>query len=307
MIAMNMNRTLSTLAVMLILVAAGISQNDKHLSPALASLVAAERAFAKASVEKGVRASFLEFFADDGIGFSPHPTKIREAYLKRPAPATRPPAVLDWKPVYADVSRAGDIGYTTGPYTFKDLSPEKKPTQYGIYFSIWKKQTDGGWKVELDAGIQTPDHSQLPFAFVPAAPSGFRMPAAQIDLEKEREALANRDREFLSNSIFRGTANAFLDCLAGDARLHRDGVFPIIGLAAIRSYLSAKPMQLKWEPIKSDISRSADLGYTYGSYELRRGDNEVEKGYYVRVWKRNGSGKWKLALDTLSPIPPEAK
>lgn len=304
---MNINRTLSTLAVILILVASGIGQKGKHPSPALSSLVAAERAFAKTSVEKGVRASFLEFFADDGIGFSPHPTRIREAYLKRPAPPTRPPVVLDWKPVYADVSRAGDLGYTTGPYTFKDLSPGKKPTLYGVYFSIWKKQTDGSWKVEVDAGIQTPDHSQLPFAFESAAPSKFRMTAAQTDLEEVRVALMNLDREFLSNSISRGTANAFLDCLADDSRLHRDGVFPIIGLAPIRSFLSAKPMLLKWEPIKSDISRSADLGYTYGSYELRRGDNEVEKGYYVRVWKRNGSGKWKLVLDTLSPIPPETK
>jgi ketosteroid isomerase-like protein len=306
MLAMNMSRTLSALAAILILVASGIGQKDRHPSAALSSLVAAERAFAKTSVEKGVRASFIEFFSDDGIGFDPHPVRIKEAYLKRQAPATRPTAVLDWKPVYADVSLAGDLGYTTGPYTYKDSSAPANPTVYGIYFSIWKKQTDGGWKVEVDAGIQTPDHSQLTFAFQPATPTNFRMPAAQIDLEEERVLLMKLDREFLSNSISRGTANAFLDCLADDSRLHRHGVFPIIGLASIRSFLS-KPMQLTWEPIKSDISRSADLGYTYGSYQLKNAESELEKGYYVRVWKRNGSGKWKLVLDTLSPIPPETK
>jgi len=300
------SRTLSALPVILILVASAIGQKDKHPAAALSSLVAAERAFAKTSVEKGVRASFIEFFSDDGIGFDPHPVRIKESYLKRQAPATRPTAVLDWKPVYADVSLAGDLGYTTGPYTYKDSSAPANPTVYGIYFSIWKKQTDG-WKVEVDAGIQTPDHSQLTFAFQPATQSKFRIPAAQIDLEEERMLLMNLDREFLSNSIARGTASAFLDCLAVDSRLHRRGVFPIIGLASIRSFLSANPMQLTWKPIKSDISRSADLGYTYGSYQLKDTESELEKGYYVRVWKRNGSGKWKLVLDTLSPIPAETK
>jgi len=304
---MNVSRTLSALAVILILVGSAIGRKDKHPSSALSSLVAAERAFAKTSVEKGVRASFIEFFSDDGIGFDPHPVRIKEAYLKRQAPATRPTAVLDWKPVYADVSLAGDLGYTTGPYTYKDSSAPANPTVYGIYFSIWKKQADGGWKVEVDAGIQTPDHSQLTFAFQPATQSKFRMPPAPIDLAEKRMLLMKLDREFLSNSISRGTASAFLDCLSDDSRLHRHGMFPIIGLASIRLFLSANPMQLTWEPIKSDMSRSADLGYTYGSYQLKNTESEPEKGYYVRVWKRNGSGKWKLVLDTLSPIPSETK
>ena len=143
-----MRRILLGLLLLLVVVSGGIGQYKQ--SPALASLVEAERAFARTSVEKGIRESFIEFFADDGIGFDPHPIKVKEAYLKQPAPATRPPVVLDWQPVYADVSRAGDLGYTTGPYTFTNNAPDKKSTHYGFYFSIWKKQADGSWKAVED-------------------------------------------------------------------------------------------------------------------------------------------------------------
>jgi ketosteroid isomerase-like protein len=100
----------------------------------------------------------------------------------------------------------------------------------------------------------------------------------------------------------------YLKYLSKDARLHRNGAFPIIGLSAIRPFLSTNESALAWDPIKSDVSQSDDLGYTYGSYELKSpGAKEPERGYYVRVWKRDGRGIWKLALDTFSPIPPENK
>src|SRR3982750_3505507 len=115
------------------------TQNE-NLSPALRSLVEAERAFARTSVEKGVRDSFFEFFAEDGINFTPHPTNTRESIRKSPPPATRPPITLNWEPAFADISQAGDLGYTTGPFWVTDQSPQKRPTRHGFYFSIWKKQ-----------------------------------------------------------------------------------------------------------------------------------------------------------------------
>ena len=297
---------LSGLLLLLVVVAAGICQQKQ--SPELASLVAAERAFARTSVEKGIRESFIEFFADDGIGFDPHPVKMKEAYLKRPAPATRPPVVLDWQPVYADVSRAGDLGYTTGPYTFTNNSPEKRSTHYGFYFSIWKKQADGSWKVVVDCGIDTPDHSSQKFEFKPAPQIRSGRGTPKLDLESERAALVDLDRQFLKVARSLGMVNGYLTYLNKDARLHRNGSFPVVGESAIRSFLSASNAELTWEPMKSDASQSNDLGYTYGSYEMKLlKRNETEKGYYVRVWKRDQKGNWKLALDTFSPVPPETK
>lgn len=287
-------------------VPASLGFSQQKSSPALDSLVAAEKAFAATSVEKGIRDSFLMFFADDGINFQPHPTKTREAFLKRPAPATRPPIELNWRPIYADVSRAGDLGYTTGPYTFKDLSPEKRPTRFGYYFSIWRKQNDGAWKVVVDCGIETPDHSSQKLEFRPAPQIKWKA-SRKINLESERASLLDLDRQFLKTSEFLGIVESYLRYFGGDTRLDRDGLFPMTERAAIRSYLSSRISTLSWTPIKSDVAQSDDLGYSYGSYEMKlAGTNKTEKGYYVRVWKRDDRGVWKLVLDTFSPIPAES-
>ncbi len=299
-----MKNVLSVLITLTVLFSIGFSQRKS--SPALDSLVAAERTFAATSVDKGIRESFLMFFAEDGINFQPHPTKTREAFLKRALPAARPPVELNWWPIYADVSHAGDLGYTTGPYTFKDLSPEKRPARFGYYFSVWKKQADGAWKVVVDCGIGTPDHSGQKLEFQPAAQGKWKAPH-KINLETERASLIDLDRQFLKTSASQGILESYLRYLGRNARLHRDGLLPMTERAAIRIYLSSQVSKLSWTPIKSDVAQSDDLGYTYGSYELKfTGTNKTEKGYYVRVWKRDDRGNWKLALDTFSPIPAES-
>jgi ketosteroid isomerase-like protein len=282
------------------------SGQKEQVSPALASLVEAERSFARTSVEKGIRESFYQFFAEDGINFQPHPTNTREAIRKQPAPPARPPITLNWEPAYADISRAGDLGYTTGPFWLTDQGPQHRPARHGYYFSIWKKQADGSWKVVIDAGIQTPaPASSTPPVFHAAAPSEFKSKAAQPDIESERAGLINQEREFLKASQAAGVMKAFQDYMSDAARLHRNGMQPMTEKAAILSYFSEKERTLRWEPIKADVSRSGDLGYTYGSYEVKAegASPAVEKGYYVRVWKRNPQGKWKIVLDTTNPVP----
>jgi ketosteroid isomerase-like protein len=58
--------------------------------------------------------------------------------------------VIRWKPLGADVSDSGDLGYTWG---VAESGPGKdgpfKP--YGIYVTIWKRQADGKWKFVYDA------------------------------------------------------------------------------------------------------------------------------------------------------------
>jgi ketosteroid isomerase-like protein len=296
-------RILLTTLLLLCLFSNGITQ--QRLSPALASLVAAERAFARTSVEKGVRASFLEFFADEGITFEPHPTKTREALLKRPAPPTKPPFTLNWSPAYADISQAGDLGYTTGPYTLTDESPQKRPPRYGFYFSIWKRQSDGAWKVVIDCGVTTPDHSQETFEFQAGRSSQTRRESHSGSNGSQGTSLFDMERQFLKAVSDLGLQKGYENHISLETRLDRNDWLPIVGRAAIQSYLAQNPGEFKWEPIKSDVSQSNDLGYTYGNYEIKSAkSNGVEKGYYVRVWKRNEKGQWKVVLDTLSPVPP---
>ncbi|HEV2668300.1 MAG TPA: tetratricopeptide repeat protein, partial [Blastocatellia bacterium] len=52
----------------------------------------------------------------------------------------------------------------------------------------------------------------------------------------------------------------------------------------------------------ADVSRSGDLGYAYGRYEL--GGAEPQKGYFARVWKRDANGQWRIVMDIVRPLPP---
>ena len=79
----------------------------------------AERAFAKAATQKGIRDAFLEFFADDAIAFSPKPVSATERLRSRPS---RPFSELEltWEPRTGDVASSGELGWLTGPSTFID-------------------------------------------------------------------------------------------------------------------------------------------------------------------------------------------
>ena len=64
---------------------------------------------------------------------------------------------LTWRPVGADISASGDLGYTYGTFEFRSKDKNGKPTvEHGKYTSIWKKQNDGSWKVVLDMGNASP-------------------------------------------------------------------------------------------------------------------------------------------------------
>ncbi len=303
----NLSIFLLPIVLTMILLPPARSAQEQNLSPALAALVAAERAFAQLSVEKGVRESFLTFFADDGIDFQPHPTLTKEAFRKRPAPATPPSITLDWDPIFADISRAGDLGYTTGPYTITDHSPQQRPAQHGYYVSIWRKQPDGTWKVAVDLGISTPaPPTDAPAPTFQPPHQAHDKAHGNVNLAAERTALLAADRALLQAESERGGARALPDQMTIDARLHRNDLFPVVGQRAVRAYLKDKTeMKLTGVPIKADVAQSGDLGYTYGNYEQKDGVS-TERGYYVRVWLRAGS-KWRVALDTTSPLPPESK
>src|SRR5438105_4415169 len=115
------------------------------------ALVEMEHAFAQAAATKGTRDAFLEFLADDGIIFQPGPVNGKKFWSERPSRK----GLLSWEPVFADVSRAGDLGYTTGPWEFRPNGPNDKPVAFGEYFTIWKKQRNNSWKAVLDRGVST--------------------------------------------------------------------------------------------------------------------------------------------------------
>jgi ketosteroid isomerase-like protein len=296
-----MKRISSLLFITMLFTGLSLSQGKKS---AVDSIADAERAFARTSVQKGIRDSFIEFFAEDGINFQPHPTKTKEAFSKRPAAPS--PVVLDWHPITADVSRAGDLGYTTGPYTLTD-SKTNNLLKQGYYFSLWRRQAGGDWKVVVDCGIDT-GKPATETAFKAAREMNSKVFKAKVSAELVREELLKVDGEFASLAKLSGAGKAYGSFVTAEVRVHRDGRLPILGATALRSFLAEKMYSMSCEPIKADIAASDDFGYTYGRYELTyEGSQETRKGYYVRVWKRDEKGNWKIVLDTATILPKEEK
>jgi len=303
-----MRKTTGILLAWLALFAANASAQNRNLPPEVLSLIQAERAFARACAERGIRASFTEFFADDGIAFQPQPVKYRESVKNRPAPANPLAYMLAWEPIFGEVSAAGDLGYDAGPFSLIDNTPEKRPPQYGFFFSVWKKQQDGSWKVALDYGISTTE-AYAGSREVKTAPMLHKTKQAdKVDVEAERADLLRAENAFLGSAQKDGITAAFGNYLSSGARLHRDNVQPVLGREAIVQFLAAIDLVPTWAPMFADVARSGDLGYSYGSYELKtasHGDTLAEKGYYARVWKRDASGRWEIVLDTAKALSPE--
>jgi ketosteroid isomerase-like protein len=298
-----MKKLLSMLLVLCALVASGLAQKTDERDANLRSLVEAERGFARASIDKGTRAAFIDNLADDSILFRPRPVNGKKWMEEHKAT----PGVLTWQPIFADVSSAGEMGYTTGPWEYREKSLADQPIAHGQFVTVWKKQMNGAWKAAVDLGTVNPKPEKpAPDVTFPAGNPGNKK-QKNLETEAGRLALVKMEDEFSKHLAAKTTVDAFLSYLADDVRLFRTGAFPAVGREAAGAMLAAKPGVLTWQVTKAEVSRSGDLGYSYGSYEFKAGDGKAESGNYLRIWKKQPDGKWKVMLDLLNPIPPAPK
>jgi len=269
---------------------------QEKISTDLQALVDTERSFAHTATLKGVRDSFLEFFADDAIALTPLPTSAKARLRNRPAQpfsATE----LRWEPRTGDIARSGELGWLTGPSSFH--APNETQLQHGNYLSVWRKAADGNWRVFIDVGVGTP-HA------VTFAPGFTRFPFGDRYTGKEDKAasaaaLLTADRELNKRMASGGTGEAYRAHLAAAARLHRFGVLSIVGRGAIADWLDQHAASMSATAGAADAAEAGDIGYSYGTYALK-GD-AVESGAYIRVWTRDGAGRWLVVADVTQPTP----
>jgi ketosteroid isomerase-like protein len=290
-----------------------LAQELPRLEPAaLREMVETERAFAAMGAEVGVYDSFFKYFGEEGISFSRHPERFRERARKSPPPTPRPPRQfkLEWWPVYGDVAESGDLGYNTGPTLVSDLTAQNRPSRHGYFFSVWKKQADGTWNVAVDMGTDTPGvdaahQDRMRYTRAPQKKSSKVKRAAA----EGRAELMKLEDEFFEAARKQAGRDAYIAYMAEYCRLHRSWNFPILGREAAGKYFAGQNLSVTaWEAIDGGVSTSGELGYTYGRYEIRKTENgaeRTEKGYFTRVWKQDGRGKWKLVADVTNALPNE--
>ena len=120
-------------------------------------LMQAERAFAKATAERGVD-GWMEFMAPNAVELSAEPLvgldQIRNGMAKQ---FRLPGFKITWEPTKAEFLGNGDVGYAVGRYQVRFTSDDGKPqVETGSYLTTWQKQKDGSWKVVSDIGSPDP-------------------------------------------------------------------------------------------------------------------------------------------------------
>ncbi len=272
-------------------------------SGAQEALAAAERAFARTAAEQGVKPAFLAYLGDDAVLFRPGAVPGRKWMQDHPEPAIR----LDWSPSFVQVAQAGDLGYTTGPYELRSTDPKDADVGYGRFVTVWRRQPGGAWRVALDAGVPTPPPPPAAAALEYGRPLAAVSPPAAVGPAAERETLLAADRVLAAAVAAEGAPAAYAAHLGEGARLLRAGAPPAVGAAAIRAALAAAALKLAWRPADGAVSRSGDLGYTYGTASFsREAGGPTRDAVYLRLWERAPGGDWKLVLDLLDPLPPPA-
>ena len=258
---------------------------DAHVHPVLA----AERAFSRTSVEQGAKAAFLANLADDAIVFSPEPTPGRAYYQSQPDAGPR----LSWEPSYAEISRGGDFGYTSGPYR---LALSTGEVRSGHSVTIWQKQ-DRTWKPVVDgrASHLPPLQVSEALSYLPPQPGG--PPGPPIDVTAELRVLMTADDALIAAWSGPGS-KALLAHATDDIRYFTPGVLPLTGRGAVQATLTGGVEELSFVPVGAGLANQADLGYTYGRMARKLTPTPPpEAGAYLRIWRRSPSRVWQVALE----------
>ena len=261
---------------------------ESHVLP----VVNAEQAFSERSLERGTKAAFLDNLAVGSVVLDPGPVPGRAHYEAQKDVGAR----LAWTPGYAEVSRGGDLGYTTGLYT----RSQADGTHFGHYVSVWRKQADGRWKVVIDGG----NHHAPPLQVTGklefrAAPVKVKRKHRPLPLASGPELVRLQAAERVLISAWASGGSAALVAHGTLDLRYLPADAPLVsGRAAVESTLTTRQDTLRFTPGGAEIASSGDLGYSYGTATRKAGPSAaVSVGGYLRVWRRSERGVWQVALE----------
>jgi len=108
-----------------------------------------DKAFSALCEEKGMNNAFIHFVAEDSVMLRPNSLPvIGKTKIENLFKGDGNNLHFTWEPLYADVAKSGDLGYTYGIYEIFSGQTIHK----GTYVSVWKKDDNGDWKFVLDSG-----------------------------------------------------------------------------------------------------------------------------------------------------------
>jgi ketosteroid isomerase-like protein len=109
--------------------------------------------------------------------------------------------------------------------------------------------------------------------------------------------LAAAEAAFAAHSVREDMRAAFLAAFAPDGMLVRNGW--VVSNDWMRAQ-AAPPIVLDWRPQYVEVAASGDLGLSTGPWRITskaKPQTPASHGQFVSVWRREGSGPWKVAVD----------
>ncbi|SES07028.1 nuclear transport factor 2 family protein [Pedobacter rhizosphaerae] len=105
------------------------------------------------------------------------------------------------------------------------------------------------------------------------------------------KSLINAEKEFAKSIAKNGEKESYIEYSSANTLVFRPNP---VNAKTFYASQSKGETELTWEPNLAKVSRSGDLGFTTGPYEI--GGSEKKYGQYLSIWKSE-NGKWKLAID----------
>jgi hypothetical protein len=280
-----------------LLLASTVLAQEPDSSSALFSMRDAERNFARASVMYGRNAAFVENFAEESVIFTDRWLTNGKQFSKERKPT---PVVLKWEPEFMDISGSRDFGISTGPWEAQEYRPNTTPLSTGYYLTVWKKQSDGVWKVILDAGstAPVPPGKNHTFSFPAGADRTISNPPV-FSVGLLCKELLERENQILSDWKKSPLISTYASFLAPNVRMQLNGHLPTTNTDTINVWIAHLNKNLVWKSNGAGAATSGDLGFTYGLIETS-GNPETTKGHYVRIWRNSPGANWNIVLEMMS-------
>ena len=267
-----------------------VPANAQKGNKALQELIDAERAFARTSRDHGTRVAFLANLAPSARLYTSG--EIVNG-IEKWNQITADSSLLNWWPIYADVSIAGDLGYTTGPYQYFKDRKDRTPLGNGFYSTVWKREANGEWKVATDLGIQIGEPQTVSEKVDSPKVSGDKTTIENA--KKELHAIESKYVKVLNDKSVSFHQGYFAD----EFSVHRSGNKPATTIHELEQLVEHG--KFMFENAGVDIARSGDMAYTFGKVKIEINDNNGHRlvaSNYIRIWKRFSSG-WKIVLDVI--------
>ncbi len=243
-------------------------------------VVHAELSFAATAKAFTVKRAFLENMDSTAVVFERGQVLNGFDYWSK---ATESTGKLLWHPSFNGLSQAGDLGFTTGPWEYRNTLQDSVVAN-GQYTTIWKKNRSGEWKFLVDLGV---DYGGNMFNRQALSSSETFIPTKKNDTS----ALAIENK-FLEGFV-KNKQKAFEQSVYYNTWLNTDGRQPLQLAALVLPELSKLPDSISFQPVAGGMSSSHDLAYVYGTVSY-----ENKKENYLRVWGHTKDG-WKIIIQVI--------